>query len=155
MGGRLPPVLKGNVMDVKLILLLGLVIIGAVVLGYLLYINGIMVLKTGFRTVMFIGSPYKAKFKRCTGAMSSIFKVKENRDYKFIFSSKIVEGTVNIDILDKRKSLILALNNDNNEGIINLNRNDRYYIVRRFNNATGEFELTHKAENLIQKELTF
>lgn len=117
-------------------------------LGYLLYINGFLAANAK-SALFYIGSaPFGktkncigAKFSSCSGVTRRVVYLQEGKQYRFIFSSSITEGTVYVEIQDKRRETVLTLNNNAPRAVLSAEAQKRYYIVTKFVGAGGEYEL--------------
>ncbi len=116
------------------------------VLFYILYINGYMVLNVK-RAVMFIGSIKRvdnrcgARMASCNGWMKRVVRFREVRKYYFKLEYGITKGDLQIEIQNRKRQVVLLLNEINREGSINVEKNERYYIVLKFKDTTGEYKL--------------
>lgn len=112
------------------------------ILSYFLYINGYMVVasKCAF---MFLGSKRgkKAMFSSCTGYIKRVVKFKESKIYHVDFNVELEKGEVTLELLDKKKQLIVSLNG-NESSKIEVESGERYYMILRFKSATGSYEVS-------------
>lgn len=120
--------------------------IAFVILFYTLWIKGYLIIKRK-TAKKFIGSVkfrrrLNIKFTSCNGYIKKVLKIKESRNYLFSFESIIEKGNVTVEILDRSKEKILQLDRSNLEKDIFLDKNSRYYLVLRFENADGELDLS-------------
>jgi len=116
-----------------------------IILFYILWINGYLT-KSVMASVLFVGSlrsknRCRFKFIYCNGYIKKVIKIKESRNYIFIFNSNITNGYVTAEVQDVNKRILLQLDKDNPESVIKLEKNYRYYLVLRFVKAKGEFDL--------------
>lgn len=122
-------------------------IIGLIILFYIIYINGYMVINAK-RAVTFIGSlgrmenRCKAVIVSCNGWMKRVIRFRQLREYHFKLDYRITEGAFHIEIQNKNKEVILLLDEMNKEGSIKVDKKERYYLVLKFENASGEYELS-------------
>lgn len=87
--------------------------IGLLIVFYILYINGIMVINSK-RALEFIGSirgngSCKASFKGCSGYMKRVIKFKESTVYKFLLDCELEKGELEVSILDSEKEPVMVL----------------------------------------------
>lgn len=120
--------------------------IASIFLFYLLWINGYMIISRK-TSILFVGSlrrksRCKVKFKSCNGYIKKVIKIRESRNYIFTLNSNITNGNFSAEIKDRNKKILLQLDKNNPESSINLDKNCRYYLVLRFENADGKFDLT-------------
>ena len=125
-----------------------LLIVPLAALFYLLYINGILVLSNK-RAAVFVGSirgkeRCSARFCACSGQMRRVFRFEESMNYHFTFTNELSEGTLRVEVLDGKKNKLLVLDSDQSEGNIEVDKKKRYYLVFRFQSATGSYELAWK-----------
>lgn len=124
-----------------------LVVLG--VLLYVLYDRGYLPVKS-MSAVHFIGSmgagtnKASAAFGSATGQVARVLRFKENKPFEFIFKGKITKGSVQAYVLESNKIPDLVLDNDCPSGVVHAVKGQRYYLVIRFQNATGEYTLTWK-----------
>lgn len=112
------------------------------ILSYFLYINGYMVVASK-RAFMFLGSKRgkKAMFSSCTGYIKRVVKFKESKIYHVDFNVELEKGEVTLELLDKKKQLIVSLNG-NESSKIEVESGERYYMILRFKSATGSYEVS-------------
>jgi len=120
-------------------------VVVCIILFYVLWINGYLI-KSSKTSLVFIGSlrrhnRCKLRFKCCNGHIKKVIKIRESRNYEFTFNSNIRKGHVTAEIQDKSKKILLQLSKDNPKSAIRLEKNNRYFLVIRFANADGEFDL--------------
>ena len=124
-----------------------LVVLG--VLLYVLYDRGYLPVKS-MSAVHFIGSmgagtnKANAAFGSATGKVTRVLRFKENKPFEFTFKGKITKGSVQAYVLESNKIPDLVLDNDCPSGVVHAVKGQRYYLVIRFQNATGEYTLTWK-----------
>ena len=115
------------------------------ILFYILWIKGYLIISRK-TAKLFIGSlrnkeRCRIKFVSCNGYIKKIIKFKENRTYDFCLKSKVENGLVLAEIWDSNKKILLHLNSDMPSSSINVDKKCRYYLVLKFEKATGELEL--------------
>ncbi len=131
----------------KLFLIILAVVAASVLVQYTLYINGYLVVKA-IRALIFRGSVRRwktrpaARVVACTGSVRKILKFKESRTYQFVFTAEISKGSITAEIQNRHKETILKLDETSPRGVIAVQSGERYYLVVRFKQATGRFELT-------------
>ena len=125
------------------------IILVAVILTalYALYVNGYLWISSK-SALVFIGSSsftkrnrVSATVKKCSGYVKRIVRLKEQREYVFVFDSQITKGSVTAEILSEDKQALLTLDETNPSGVIVSNGKSRYRLVLRFSNADGKYEL--------------
>ena len=126
------------------ILLIGL---GALLYG--LYDRGYLPVKS-MSAIHFIGNmgagtnKASAAFGTATGQIRRVLRFKESRPYEFTFKGKISKGTVQAYVLGSNKIPEVVLDNDCPSGSVHAVKGQRYYLVIRFQNASGEYTLSWK-----------
>lgn len=126
-----------------------ILLFGLAVLLYILYDRGYLPVKS-MSAIHFIGSmgastnKASAAFGSATGQITRVLRFKESRPFEFTFKGKITKGTVQACVLENNKIPDLVLDNDCPAGIVHAVKGQRYYLVIRFQNATGEYTLTWK-----------
>lgn len=85
-----------------------------------------------------------ASFLSCTGYTKKICFFQEEKAYTFDFKSNIEKGSVEIQLLNSKKDILLTFESINSDILkeINLINKEKYYIIVNFYNATGVYELT-------------
>lgn len=115
------------------------------IMFYILWIKGYLIISRK-TAKLFIGSlrnkeRCRIKFASCNGYIKKIIKFKGNRTYDFCLKSKVENGLVLAEIWDSNKKILLGLNSDMPSSSINVDKKCRYYLVLKFEKATGELEL--------------
>ena len=124
-----------------------LVILG--VLLYVLYDRGYLPVKS-ISAIHFIGNmsagtnKASGAFGSASGQIRRVLRFKESKPYEFTFKGKITKGTVQAYVLESNKIPDLVLDNDCPSGIVHAVKDQRYYLVIRFQNASGEYTLSWK-----------
>lgn len=110
---------------------------------YLLYINGFLAAQSKM-AVLYIGSlrGNNAKFSSCTGYTKRVIRFKDSRTYHIVFDSELTRGSVSVEILNSVKQTIICLRSNTVSGNIDVERGKRYYLVVRFQSATGSYTLS-------------
>ena len=127
----------------------GIFLIGFGVLLYVLYNQGYLPLKS-MSAIHFIGNMgagtnnASAAFDSATGQIRRVLRFKESKPYEFAFKGKLTKGTVQTYVLESNKIPELVLDNECPAGTMHAVKGQRYYLVIRFQNATGEYTLTWK-----------
>ena len=111
---------------------------------YLLYSNGYMVVSKK-RALMFVGSirglrNCKATFTSCNGHMRRVVRFRESRVYAFTLHTELTAGEMTMELLDSDKKVIMELNSEKQMGSVDINCKKRYYLVFRFQTASGSYE---------------
>ncbi len=115
------------------------------ILFYILWIKGYLIISRK-TAKLFIGSfrnkeRCSIKFVSCNGYIKKIVKFKENRTYDFCLKSKVENGLVFAEIWDSNKKTLLHLDSNMPNSSINVDKKCRYYLILKFEKATGELEL--------------
>ena len=115
------------------------------VLMYFLYINGHMTINAK-RAVTFIGSirgrgKCGASFHSCSGYMKRIMRFKESRVYHFALETNLVNGELEVEILDRDKKPVMHLDGNVPKAELEVDRKKRYTLIFRFKSATGDFKM--------------
>jgi len=117
-----------------------------VLLFYILWINGYLMLSRKTSKLFICSFRHnkrcRIKFACCNGYIKKIVKFKENRSYVFIFNCDVKEGVALVEIQDKNKKLLLHLDSNTPKATLNIDKKCRYYIVLKFEKASGEYELS-------------
>ena len=115
------------------------------VIYYVLYINGYMI--TGSKSAKaFVGKnrgtkAYWTQFVDCSGELKKVARFRKEKEYKFFLDVGLSYGNVAIELLDKEKNVIMSLTPETPEGSITVDKKQRYYMVYKFENATGSYEM--------------
>ncbi len=116
------------------------------VIYYVLYINGYMI--SGSKSAKaFVGknrgtNAFWTQFVECSGTLKKVAKFRKSKEYKFNLNAGLADGSVSIELLDKEKQVVMCLTPESPEGTITVDKKQRYYMVYKFENATGTYELT-------------
>ena len=118
-----------------------LLIIGIVF--YLLYINGFLTVQTK-RAILYVGSlkGNSARFSSCTGYSKRVIRFRDSRTYCVFFDSELIKGNVSVEILNSAKQTVVCLNSNIPNGSINVEKGKKYYLLIRFQSATGSYTLS-------------
>ena len=111
-----------------------------VLLFYVLYINGYMVLSSK-RAWMYVGTARgkKASFTSCSGYTKRVIKFEEDRTYHFNLNLELSKGDVKVEILNSEKQCLLSLDQNATVGNITVEKGKRYYMLVRFQAASGQY----------------
>lgn len=121
----------------------GLLFVSGLCLGfYLLYINGLLMLSAKI-AVIFVGYIRKngeaaLQFAGCNGQVKRVLRFHKAGNYEFVYRSEISEGAVTLQILDEKKRELISCMGMNYAAKLEAEEKKRYYMVFRFNNATGK-----------------
>ena len=121
----------------------GLLFVSGLCLGfYLLYINGLLMLSAKI-AVIFAGYIRKngeaaLQFAGCNGQVKRVLRFHKAGNYEFVYRSEISEGAVTLQILDEKKRELISCMGMNYAAKLEAEEKKRYYMVFRFNNATGK-----------------
>ena len=105
------------------------------ILLVLLYNCGFISVKNA-RSWFFVGSIYSASYKGCHGKVYRIVRPSESRVYLLCFSSQLNNGSVEAELLDKDKNVLISLKGHENKELF-LEQGKKYYLVLRFRSADG------------------
>ena len=92
---------------------------------------------------MFIGSlrGKKATFTSCNGYMKKIVKLKADYKYRLSLNTKLTNGRMTVELIDRDKQRIMQLNEFISQKDISVKKSGRYTLILRFFSATGSYEL--------------
>lgn len=116
------------------------------VIYYVLYINGYMVVGSKSAKI-FVGknrgtNAYWSQFGDCSGTLKKVARFRTSKEYKFHLDVGLAYGAVSVELLDKEKNVIMTLSPENPDASITVDKKLRYYMVYKFKNATGSYEMT-------------
>lgn len=116
------------------------------VIYYVLYINGYMVVGSKSARV-FVGknrgtNAYWSQFVDCNGTLKRVARFRKSKEYRFHLDIGMANGTATIEIMDKNKDVLMRLSTETPEGCITVDKKQKYYMVYRFEHATGSYEMT-------------
>jgi len=120
-----------------------LLVLIAVVVIYLLYINGYMVVKSK-TAVIFMGHMSGGRnscgftFTKCDGYVRRVLKVKEKGVFRFDLEHNLSKGQVRFQVLDAHKLPLLTLNSEQSRGRVMLEPKRRYFVQMQFINTSGD-----------------
>ena len=108
--------------------------------GYGLYLGGFLAVQSK-RAVLFVGSlkGNSARFSSCTGFTRRVIRFRDSRPYSVTFSPELTGGSVSLEILDSAKQRVLCLDGSIPGGSVPAEKGKRYYLVIRFQSATGSY----------------
>ncbi len=116
------------------------------VIYYVLYINGYMM--SGSKSArVFVGknrgtNAFWTQFVECSGTMKKVAKFRKSKEYKFHLNASLADGTVSVELLNKEKQVVMCITPEIPDGTITVDKKQRYYMVYKFENASGAYELT-------------
>lgn len=116
------------------------------VIYYVLYINGYMI--SGSKSAKaFVGknrgtNAFWTQFVECSGTLKKVAKFRKSKEYKFHLDAGLAEGAISIELLDKEKNVIMKLTPETPDASLTVDKKLRYYMVYKFENATGSYEMT-------------
>lgn len=113
---------------------------GIVSLVYFLYFNGFGEFSNK-SALMYISSVSGARFTSCTGTIKRVLKFKESKVFTFILDLNLSKGKLVVELLDKDKCPVLTLSDSNPVGRIEVTAKQRYYLVFKYQSATGNYSL--------------
>ena len=110
---------------------------------YWLYTNGYFVINAK-RALLYVGSMggKKATFTSCTGYTKRVIKFRESGEFHFHLDATLSKGELTMELLDSAKQCILKLDSVNTSGVTPIDAQKRYYLVFRFQSASGSYLLT-------------
>lgn len=123
-----------------------LILVMLPIIFYVLYSNGYMVL--GKKTAkIFVGknrgtNAYWSQFAECNGEMKKVARFRNSKEYKFHLDAGLAEGAVSVELLDKEKNVIMQLTPETPDASFTVDKKLRYYMVYKFDHATGSYEMT-------------
>lgn len=115
-----------------------------IILFYTLWINGYLIISRK-TAKLFIASfrnkkRCRIKFVSCNGYIKKILKFKENRSYDFCLNGIVENGLIMAEIRDNNKKILLHMDSNIPNATINVDKKCRYYLILKFEEATGELE---------------
>lgn len=116
------------------------------VVYYVLYSNGFMI--SGSKSAKaFVGknrgtNAFWTQFVECSGELKKVAKFRKSKEYRFHLNAGLAYGSVSVELLNKEKQVVMCLTPENPEGSIIVDKKQRYYMVYKFENASGTYELT-------------
>lgn len=123
-----------------------LILVMLPIIFYVLYSNGYMIL--GKKTAkIFVGknrgtNAYWSQFAECNGELKKVARFRNSKEYKFHLNAGLAEGTVSVELLDKDKNVIMKLTPETPDASFTVDKKLRYYMVYKFEHATGSYEMT-------------
>lgn len=128
-----------------MVLAIGVVLVVAILL-YVLYIYGYLVINAK-RAVMFVGSirgdeSCKGSFTSCDGYMRRVMRFEGNKTYRFKLNAELSKGALSVMVLDSHNQKLLEVSDSNATDSIDVYKGERYYLVFRFQSASGKYELS-------------
>lgn len=126
-------------------IIIWIVLIILCVVFYFLYANGYFVVQQK-KALVYIGSNKgkSAKFTSCDGYIKRVVKFKGNRTYTFDFSCELSEGKMHVELVDDKNNKLLSLNDKHKQQCINVKESSKYYLIYKFESATGHYSLEWK-----------
>ena len=116
------------------------------VIYYVLYINGYMI--TGSKSAkVFVGknrgtNTFWSQFVECSGRLKKVARFRKSKEYKFHLDVGLATGTISVELLDKEKNVIMSLAPETPNASVNVDKKKKYYMVYKFEDATGSYEMT-------------
>lgn len=116
------------------------------IIYYVLYINGYMI--SGSKSAkVFVGknrgvNAFWTQFVECSGELKKVAKFRKSKEYKFHLNASMAEGTVSVKLLNKEKQVVMCLTPETPDGSIMVDKKQRYYMVYKYENASGAYEMT-------------
>lgn len=134
-------------MNELLILAVGSIAVFGLV--YLLYSNGFGVINSK-AALIYQGCPrigknknrIKANFTSCRGTTKRVLRLQAGKMYRFVFSSMVTRGTVCVELMDKKNSNLVVLDQQHPSAILSVGPGGRLYVTTRFAKADGKYELS-------------
>lgn len=118
------------------LLLLPLAVLG---LLWFLYDRGLISVKMS-RALIFVGTIFSARYKSFHGTLRRVLRPAQSRSYLFSFSSELSHGSVQAEIYDQEKNLLLCLKG-HEERELYLEQGRKYLLVLRASSADGAHHL--------------
>ena len=87
-----------------------------------------------------VGAKYAA-FTSCSGYTKRVVRFKESGTVRFTFQPELSAGSVIVEVLDKKKQKLCRLSSVNPTVELQVERKQMYYLVIRFQSATGSYQL--------------
>ncbi|MCL2055482.1 MAG: hypothetical protein FWG90_13765 [Oscillospiraceae bacterium] len=84
-------------------------------------------------------NPFSVKIIKCSGYLKKAFYINANEKCVLHFDSEMTDGNVTVEIVDSEKNIISILSNDNKNAVLKSDKKAKYYLVFKFNKATGKF----------------
>lgn len=66
----------------------------------------------------------------------------ESKTYHFRMNAEMSEGRVSVQLLNKDRQPLFSLTPQNPEASVEVEEKERYYIIYKYESATGNYELT-------------
>ena len=113
------------------------------VLFYVLYVNGWLIVNAK-RAVMYVGSlrGRKAVFTSCTGYIKRVVKFRSGGTRHLALDVQLSQGELSVELLDSAKRTVARLDSGSPGADVSVERGRRYYLVVRFQSATGRYTLS-------------
>jgi len=115
------------------------------VLFYGLYQSGYMFINSK-SAVSYIGSQSgnAARFTACNGSIKRILRFKADGSYRYSLNAELSAGDLSVELLDASRRRLLLLDRANPSGHIQAQKGKKYYLVVRFQSATGRYQLVRE-----------
>lgn len=116
------------------------------VIYYVLYINGYMVVGSKSARI-FVGknrgtNAYWSQFVDCNGTLKRVARFRKSKEYRFHLDIGMSTGTATVELTDKERNVLMCLSPETPEASITVDKKLRYYMVYKFEQATGSYEMT-------------
>lgn len=107
-----------------------------------LYNQGYMVIKST-SALMFVGSAKgtSARFTSCNGSMKRVVRFESDGTYRYFLDAELTKGDITVELLDGAKEKIMQLDCARQSASVTVERKKKYYLIIRFQSATGRYAL--------------
>lgn len=107
-----------------------------------LYHQGYMVVKST-SAVSFIGSirGNGARFTSCSGNLKRIVRFQTDGTHTYILDADLSKGSMSVELLDAAGHKIMQLTSASPQASIAVEKKKKYYLVIRFQSASGRYSL--------------
>lgn len=128
-----------------------LIVIITVLILYLLYINGFLIINVK-SALFYVGTPrvgknkncLGARFSKCNGYIKRMIRLKPNTTYQFTYISNIEKGKVSINIYDKNKKILVVFDDQHSNQKIMTKQQKLFQFTTNYMHADGDYKLIWK-----------
>lgn len=120
-----------------------MIVVAAIALLFLLFELGWLPVSIK-RSSTFVGSMGRrceASFTSTTGKLFRVLRFRESRSYSFCLTARVQQGEMAVQILDRQRIPVLTLTPASPNGVFAARAGEKYYLVIRFQNASGSYQL--------------
>ena len=125
---------------IEIIIKVAFVIAAISLAFYLAYISGLLTL-TSHASVLYAGNIKRARFSKCNGAFKRVIRFKESKSCRFELKQELTQGSLTATILNRKKEVLLTLDDTTSFGEIFTQERSRYYLVVKIKHASGNYEI--------------